>query len=94
MVHLANVLFDLACKTSFNLTQVLIKVYLTTCLDDNSNFLACETSFDLTEVLIIVHLTSVLFNLACITRFDLTHALIMIYLTTWPVKQAFILLKS
>ena len=87
MVQLTNVLFDLACKTSFYLTQVLIKVYLTTWLDDNSSFLACESSFDLTEVLIMVHLTSVLFNMACITRFDLTHALIMMHLTTvlfWP----------
>ena len=82
MVYLTNVLFDLACETSFNLTQVLIKVYLTTGLVDNSNFLVYETSFDLTQVLITVHLTSVLFYLACITRFDLTHALIMVHLTT------------
>ena len=80
MVHLTNVLFDLACETSFNITQVLIKVYLTTGLDNNSNFLVCETSFDLTQVLITICLTTVLLHIA--------------FYTLCPLKLALILLKS
>ena len=79
MVYLTNVLFDLACETSLNLTQVLIKVYLTTGLDYNSNFLVYETSFDLTQVLITVHLTTTLLDIMA---------------TPWSVKPALILLKS